>query len=334
MAFFPEGRTLDFVALGRAGLDLYAAEEETEFSEVVSFKKHVGGSPGNITAMLAALGRRTGLLTKVSDDAVGRYVLSYFNSIGTDTSQIQKDGSGSRTSLAITEMKPRDCAVVIYRNRASDQLMLSEEISEDYIAGAAGLVVSGFALSESPGREAALTAVQYARRRGTRVILDLDYRPYSWRASVDASLYLGLVAEKADILVGNDEEFAILNKLMHPKAGPGSHEAVRPWLESGSSLVIYKQGGGKGAVAFNKDGQSHEGRLYQTKVRKPFGAGDAFLGTVLHYLMKDWNIPLAIDRGAAAASIVISRDSCSSSSPTEREIEDFIARYEEGDSDA
>jgi 5-dehydro-2-deoxygluconokinase len=334
MAFFPEGRSLDFVALGRAGLDLYAAEADTDFSEVVSFKKHVGGSPGNITAMLAALGRRTGLLTKVSDDAVGRYVVAYFDSIGTDTSQIRKDSSGGRTSLAITEMKPRDCAVVIYRNRASDQLMQSEEISEDYIGGAAGLVVSGFALSESPGREAALTALQYARRRGTRVVLDIDYRPYSWLSPLDASLYLGMVAEKADILVGNDEEFAILNQLMHPGAAHDSREAARPWLDRGCSLVIYKQGGGKAAVAFGQDGRSHEGRLYRTKVRKPFGAGDAFLGTVLHYLMKDWNVALAMDRGAAAASIVISRDSCSSSSPSEREIEDFIARCKEGDPDA
>ena len=327
MGLFPENRELDFIAQGRAGIDLYASEENTDFNDVLSFKKFVGGSPGNITAMLAKLGRKTGLITKVSDDLIGKYVISYFDSIGSDTSRIIKDNSGSRTSLAITEMKSDDCGVIIYRNNASDQNLTPEEISEEYIAKAAGLVVSGFALSEAPGREAAIIAIEYAKRAGTTVILDLDYRPYSWRTDYDASIYMGIAAEKADILVGNDEEFAVLNKIMYPEAVGHGKAAVKPWLDKGCSLVIYKQGGGKGALAIEKDGTAHEGRLYQVKLKKPFGAGDAFLGTTLHYLMKDSDVANAIDKGAAAASIVISRKSCSDASPTEKEINDFIESY-------
>jgi len=334
MVFFPEERKLDFVTLGRAGLDLYAAEKNTDFNEVLSFKKFVGGSPGNITAMLATLGRKTGLLTKVSGDFIGKYVISYFNSLGTDTSQISLDLSGSRTSLAITEMKPKDCGVIIYRNNTADQLLSPEEINESYIAEAACLVISGFALSESPGREAALTAIEYANRVGTKVTLDLDFRPYSWRSLYEASIYMGIAAEKSDILIGNDEEFAVLNKIMYPLAINSPSKAVAPWLKKGCSLVIYKQGGRKGAIAFEGDGQIHEGRLYYIKKTKPFGAGDAFLGTTLHYLMQDWNVPLAIDNGAAAASIVISRESCSAASPTEKEINTFKIKYRGGSADA
>ena len=327
MRFFPENRKIDFVAQGRAGIDLYTAEKNTDFNETLSFNKFVGGSPGNITAMLATLGRKTGLLTKVSDDLIGRYVISYFESIGTDISQTTKDTTGGRTSLAITEMKPDNCGVIIYRNNAADQRLKPEEINEDYIANAAGLIVSGFALSESPGREAALTSIEYARRAGTKIILDIDYRPYSWLSSFDAALYMGLAAEKADILVGNDEEFEVLNKLMYPGAAKNGQAAVTPWLEKGCELIIYKQGGGKGAMAFEQNGKIHEGRLYHTEVQKPFGAGDAFLGTTLHFLMKNGDIANAIDKGAAAASIVISREACSASSPTEQELEDFIKNY-------
>lgn len=327
MTFFPGNKAMDFIGLGRAGLDLYAHEENTDFRKVISFDKFVGGSTGNIIAMLATLGRKTGIITKVSDDFIGDYVISYFDSISTDTSQIKRDKNGSRTSLAITEMKPKDCGVVIYRNNASDQLLKPEEISEKYIAQAAGLIISGFALSESPGREAVLAAIEYAARNKTTVILDLDYRPYSWLSSFDASIYMGLAAEKADILVGNDEEFEVLNKMMHPDASTNIEKAVEPWLAKNCSLVIYKQGGSKGAMAFEKDGRVHTGKLYENEVRKPFGAGDAFLGTLLHYLMKDGNVAGAIDKGAAAASIVISKKSCSAASPTENELEDFIQNY-------
>ncbi len=329
MVSFPENRKIDFIALGRAGLDLYAAEENTDFTDVLSFRKYVGGSPGNITAMLASLGRKTGLITKVSDDLIGRYIISYFDAIGSDTSQILKDPGSSRTSLAITEMKPENCGVIIYRNNASDQNLRPEEISENYIGQAAGLIVSGFALSESPGREAAIIAIEYAKRQGTTVILDLDYRPYSWRSDYDASIYLGIAAEKADILIGNNEEFAVLNKIMYPETLNNSKAAVRPWLEKGCSLVVFKQGGGKGAVAIENDGKEHQGKLYKVKLKKPFGAGDAFLGTALHYLMKESDVSKAIDRGAAAASMVISRNSCSEASPTEQEIDDFINKYSE-----
>jgi len=334
MKFFPENRPMDFISLGRAGLDLYASEENTDFNDVLSFNKFVGGSPGNITAMLATLGRKVGILTKISDDMIGRYVTSYFESIGIDTSHVEKDLSGGRTSLAITEMKPKDCGVVIYRNIAADAQMLPEEVSEDYIASTAGLIVSGFALSESPGRETAFTAIEYARRKGTKVILDLDYRPYSWRSSYDASLYMGMAAERADILVGNDEEFTVLNKIMYPESVNDGKKAVQPWLKKGCSLVIYKQGGGKGSMAFEQNGKVHEAHLYHIKLKKPFGAGDAFLGTTLHYLMKDGDVFNAIDKGSAAASIVISKNSCSAASPTEKELNSFIDNYTEGESNA
>ncbi len=327
MTLFPENRKFDFLAQGRAGLDLYADEENTDFNNVLSFRKFVGGSPGNITAMLATLGRKTGLITKVSDDLIGKYVISYFDSINSDTSQVIRDSSGSRTSLAITEMKPENCGVIIYRNNASDQQLCPEEISEDYIGQAAGIVISGFALSEAPGRDAAIIAIEYAKRQGTTVILDLDYRPYSWRSDYEASIYMGIAAEKADILIGNDEEFSVLNKIMYPETVNDGKAAVKPWIERGCSLAIYKQGGGKGALAIEKDGTEHEGRLYKTALKKPFGAGDAFLGTTLHYLMKDGDVANAIDKGAAAASIVISRKSCSAASPTEKEINDFINSY-------
>ncbi len=333
MDFFPEGRELDFVALGRAGLDLYAAEQQTDFNDVLSFRKFVGGSPANTTAMLARLGRATGLITKVSDDPIGRFVISYLQSIGTDTSQVRFDTSGGRTSLVITEMRPDKHGAVFYRNRASDQLITPGEIEENYIARAAALIVSGVSFSESPGREAAFAAIEYARRAGTKVVLDLDYRPNSWDSPYETAIYLGMAAEKADILCGDRSEYAALNWLLFPDAENNPGESVLPWLERGCALALYKQGGERGAVAYAGDGERYAGPLYRVPAVKPFGAGDAYLGTVLHVLMRCWDIPAAMDKGAAAASIVIARESCSAASPTEEEIETFIVEYQ-GEKDA
>ena len=52
---FPEGRALDLLCLGRAGVDLYAMQPDTPLEHVSSFRKSVGGSPANIATAVAML---------------------------------------------------------------------------------------------------------------------------------------------------------------------------------------------------------------------------------------------------------------------------------------
>ncbi|GAL15780.1 5-keto-2-deoxygluconokinase [Vibrio astriarenae] len=111
-------------------------------------------------------------------------------------------------------MKPKDCTVIIYRNNASDLTIKPEEIDPDYIAKSKVLVVTGTALSESPSREATLIAMQHARRSNTLVVLDVDYRPYSWRTDTDASIYYGIAAGLSDIVIGNREEFDMMETVL------------------------------------------------------------------------------------------------------------------------
>ena len=50
-------RPLDVISLGRAGVDLYARETNTDMNEVTGFNKYVGGSPANISVAVARQGR-------------------------------------------------------------------------------------------------------------------------------------------------------------------------------------------------------------------------------------------------------------------------------------
>lgn len=42
-------------------------------------------------------------------------------------------------------------------------------------------MISGTALAKSPSREAALKALELAKRNNTVVIFDVDYRAYNWK---------------------------------------------------------------------------------------------------------------------------------------------------------
>ena len=65
-----------FVIIGRAGMDFYADPPGTEVEHATKFITALGGSSANIAAAITRQGGKAALVTAVSDDAVGRYVLN------------------------------------------------------------------------------------------------------------------------------------------------------------------------------------------------------------------------------------------------------------------
>jgi 5-dehydro-2-deoxygluconokinase len=316
-------RPLAAIALGRAGVDLYPHERHATLAQAASFEKHVGGSPANIAAAMGRLGSKVGFLGRVSRDQLGQYVLDTLRDFGVDTSQIVHDDSGSRTSLAFAELRPADCDVVIYRNNAADLLLCPSDVDEAYVAQASALVVSGTALSASPSREAVFTALGHARRHGTVVVFDIDYRPYSWQSPEEVSVYCGLVAEQSDIIIGNREEFDAVEHLYELKGDDVDARSAQHWLAQRAQLVIVKRGP-RGCTAYDRSGDQFLCPPFPVEAMKPVGAGDAFAGAMLHDLLRGETIPHAVTRGAAAAALVVSRSSCSDASPTEEELTAFL----------
>lgn len=318
-------RSLDVICLGRAGVDLYAREANQSFTDVSGFEKFVGGSPANIAAALAKLGSNVGFISCVSNDGLGQYVCDYLRGLGVDVSGIQVDSSGTRTSLAVTEMKPDSPEVVIYRNNAADLALQPQQIDENYIARAKVLLISGTALCASPSREATLVAMDHARRNGTLVVLDIDYRAYSWESPEASAIYYKLAAEMADVVIGNREEFDVLEYLSD-KGNTDDDKTAKNLLAKAASLVVVKYGE-KGCQAYS-DGQQTRVSIFPVEAKKPFGAGDAFAGNLLHAILNGYSLDDAIAMGSAAAAINVSGNSCSEAMPTMPELLAFMETYE------
>ena len=89
-----------FLVVGRAGMDLYADPPGTLAEEAVRFTSALGGSAANIAAGIVKLGGAATLLTTVSDDAVGRFVLRELERYGVERTHVRTVGGQLRTSLA------------------------------------------------------------------------------------------------------------------------------------------------------------------------------------------------------------------------------------------
>jgi 5-dehydro-2-deoxygluconokinase len=56
-------------------------------------------------------------------------------------------------------------------------------------------------------------AINYAKKHGTKVIFDIDYREYNWRSKADIAVYYSLVGRMSDVIIGSREEFNLTEYL-------------------------------------------------------------------------------------------------------------------------
>lgn len=304
-----------FLVLGRAGMDLYADPPGTRLEATMRFSSALGGSAANIAAGIVRLGGAASLLSAVSDDAVGRYVHHELARYGIDTSHVASIGGQSRTSLAVVETRAEDCQSVIYRNEAADLLLNEAHVAAIAIESYGALIVTGTALAVEPSRAATFTIMRRARAAHVPVILDVDYRPYSWASASEAGAICQAAARESDMVVGNDVEWDVLS-------GGRGGLALAAQLGSGRVSTIYKMGD-KGSISF-AGGARYETAVYRVTALKPTGAGDAFMAGLVTGLAGGLDLAAAVRRGSAAAAIVVTRVGCAPASPSTEELDHFM----------
>ena len=64
------------LVLGRAGIDIYPEPPGTKIADVNHFSSHLGGSAANTCVALKQHGVQSDLVTCVSDDAIGEYIIN------------------------------------------------------------------------------------------------------------------------------------------------------------------------------------------------------------------------------------------------------------------
>lgn len=303
-----------FTVIGRAGMDLNADPPGTPIEEAAGFTTSLGGSAANIAAAITRAGGAADLVTRVSDDAVGRYVLGQLDRYGIGRRHVTPIGGEHRNTLAVVESRDAGHQAVLYRNNAADLAFSAADLAGLDLSGTGGLVTAGTVLALEPSRSATFEAMDRATAAGVPLIFDIDYRPYSWPTPDEAREVLGRAARAAQIVVGNDAEFDVL--------GDGL-AAARSLARQGTALVIYKMGP-EGALTLWPGGEMRTG-IYPVTPLKPVGAGDAFLGTALVALATGAPLRDAILRGSAAAAMVVSRVGCAPAIPTPHELDAFIA---------
>jgi 5-dehydro-2-deoxygluconokinase len=306
------------VVMGRAGMDLYADPPGTPAEGAVRFMAALGGSAGNIAAGLVRLGQAADLLSAVSDDAVGRFVVGQIAAFGIGAEHVKVVSGDARTSLAVTETRAVGAQTVIYRNGAADFAVSPDDVMRIDMRRQGGLIVTGTALAQEPSRGAAMAAIAAAAAAGVPVILDVDYRAYSWRSAEEVRSVCLAAAHRCDMIVGNDTEFAMM-------AGSGDGRSLARALGAAGRIAIYKMGA-EGSETYAPAGGLRCGIFAVTAI-KPMGAGDAFMAGLVAALVEGRPLAEAVLRGSAAAAIVVCGIGCAPAMPDRTALDAFIAGH-------
>jgi 5-dehydro-2-deoxygluconokinase len=215
----------------------------------------------------------------------------------------------------------------MYRDNVVDLKIDPKDIEEEYIKKAKVLLVSGTALSKSPSREAVFLAVNYAEKNNTKIIFDIDYRPYSWKSKEETAIYYKLLAEKSEVIIGSREEFNIIESLNNSN-NTNDEETSKRFLNNNNTKLVVIKHGKDGSTAYI-DNKSYDIKVFPVKLMKSFGGGDAYASAFIYGLLENWEVIDALEFGSASAAMVVSAHSCSEAMPTSEDITKFIKEKKE-----
>ncbi len=310
----------NFLVVGRAGMDFYPQPPGTKTEDATEFFAALGGSSANICVALVKQGCNASLVTRVSDDAIGRFCLKQLDNYGVTRDFVTTVGGEARNSLAVSESRVQEHETVIYRNGAADFEMTGDDFNNVDFESYSALITTGTVLAAEPSRSAAFEAFASAKAAGLPLIFDVDYRPYSWGSAEEAATTYSKAGEMCDVIIGNDVEFGFMAG--HYDRGL---EKARALAKSTASIVVYKMGE-KGAVTITPDEEFATG-IYPVTALKPVGAGDSFMGGFIASLANGYGLKEAVLRGSASASIVVTKVGCAPAMPTAAELDTFLQAH-------
>lgn len=326
----------DIVSLGEVMLRLDPGESRIRTSR--NFRAWEGGGEYNVARGLRrAFGLRAAVVTALADNEVGRLVEDFILQGGVSVDHINwvaYDGIGRtvRNGLNFTErgFGVRGAVGVSDRGNTAISQIKPGDVDWDHLFGELGarwLHTGGIfaALSESTA-EVVVEAVTAAKKHGTVVSYDLNYRPSLWKSiggEAKAQEVNKAIAPHIDVMIGNEEDFTAslgfevegvddnLSALDVTKFQSmiATASAAYPNFEViGNTLRTVHSASDNdwGAIAWSKDeGFAEATHRPHLEILDRVGGGDSFASGLIYGLMTGESLQTAVEYGAAHGALAM-----------------------------
>lgn len=330
-----EDCTFDMISLGEIMLRLDPGDSRIRTAR--SFRVWEGGGEYNVARGLRkCFGLKTAAVTALADNEIGRLVEDFMLQGGVDTSLIKwvkYDGIGRtvRNGLNFTERGYgiRGALGVSDRGNTAASQLKEGDIDWDYIFGTLGvrwLHTGGiFAALSDTTAKVVIEAVKTAKKYGTIVSYDLNYRPSLWNdigGKAKAQEVNREIAKYIDVMIGNEEDFTAclglevegndenlreLNIDGYKKMMAKAAELYPNFKVAASTLRTVKTAtvNDWSAICW-ADGRVYNGLdLKGLEIYDRVGGGDSFASGLIYGLMETGDPQAAVNYGVAHGALAM-----------------------------
>lgn len=325
----------DILSLGEVMIRLDPGDERIHTTR--SFKVCEGGGEYNVARGLKrCFAKRAAVVTAIPDNAIGRLLEDLMYQGGVNLEYIKWipfDGIGkeSRVGLNFTEkgFGVRAAKGCSDRGHSAVSKLKKGDIDWDSIFGKDGVrwfhTGGIFAALSQTTPEVVIEAVQVAKKYGTIVSYDLNYRPSLWKSiggKKKAQEVNRAIAPFIDVMMGNEEDFTACLGLevvgldeQISKIDPSNFkkmileavnqfpnfQAVATTLRNAKTASVNDWG----AILYT-DGQFHEATLREDlEIYDRVGGGDSFASGLIYGLIEGKNAADAVNYGAAHGALAM-----------------------------
>ncbi|MDF2680157.1 MAG: sugar kinase [Brevibacillus sp.] len=254
------------------------------------FEKTIGGAESNVAIGLARLGHQVSWVSRLGDDEFGLFIRNFIRGEGVDTSHVVFDLHHPTAVFFKERQHGKEPKVYYYRKDSAASRLKPEDISEELIAKAKFLHVTGItpALSATC-REAIYQAIDKAKRHRVTVVFDPNVRLKLWKKE-EARVVLADIAGKCDIVLPGWEEGRLLTGEETPE------RIAERLLQKGTKAVVIKLGE-RGAYYATANEKEYVSGFPVDEIVDPIGAGDGFAAGFLSGLLRGWSYRDAVRLG-------------------------------------
>lgn len=241
----------------------------------MSYARNPGGAPANVAVAAAKLGARTAFVGKAGRDMHGAFLRSVLQKENVDTAGLILD-ERYFTTLAFVEVNERgERSFSFARKPGADTQIQKEEIDVDVLDHTDIFHVGSLSLTDQPARDTTLYAVKRAKKKGSIISYDPNYRASLWSDEETAKHHMRSLVPYVDLMKLSDEETELLTDCKDIR------EAAEALYRQGVKIIVVTLGR-EGAYLYCKEGGRQVPGFDVMRVEDTNGAGDSFWGGFLY----------------------------------------------------
>jgi fructokinase len=264
------------LCIGEALIDMICTDKGQPLSNGENFLKKPGGAPTNVAAAIAALGGQVELAAKVGNDPFGKQLIDVMQSFGVNTKWMLQDDKNFTTFAFVSLMENGERDFVF--NRGADG-QLSEQDIDGLNLDEFSIVHFGSATGFLPGllQTAYKNLLEKALVKNIFISFDPNYRhllfPNNTASFIEQSWYF---LQNCHFFKLSDEEAILITAT---KTVDDAATILLQKTKANFAITIGAEG-----TMFGFNGSTTIVPSIAIKPVDTTGAGDAFVGALLHQL--------------------------------------------------